>query len=232
MEKLITKTELSKVENNLLNTPQLNVLMSKTPQGHIYKRPGKGGETWEYVTGVYVKKVLNLMFGWNWDFEVEKFDINIEARQCIVLGKLTCRVGENRIVKMQFGRADMKFKKSGEPLDLGNDLKAATTDALKKCASEIGIASDIYGKNEFKEVFVVENKPTVDQLIFVEELLEQVKIPDNELRALQIRIARADQTEIAEIIDQLKELIEGDPIEYGRNYSQTDIKNKLNKFVK
>ena len=37
-------------------------------------------------------------------------------------------------------------------LDYGNDLKAATTDALKKCASELGIASDIYGANEFKEI--------------------------------------------------------------------------------
>ena len=37
-------------------------------------------------------------------------------------------------------------------LDYGNDLKAAATDALKKCASELGIASDIYGSEEFKEI--------------------------------------------------------------------------------
>ena len=40
-------------------------------------------------------------------------------------------------------------------MDLGNDLKAATTDALKKCASELGIASDIYAPNEFKSIYVV-----------------------------------------------------------------------------
>jgi hypothetical protein len=39
-----------------------------------------------------------------------------------------------------------------QPLDYANDLKAAATDALKKCASEIGIANDIYGKNEFREI--------------------------------------------------------------------------------
>ena len=38
---------------------------------------------------------------------------------------------------------------------MGNDLKAATTDALKKCASELGIASDIYAPNEFKAIYVV-----------------------------------------------------------------------------
>jgi hypothetical protein len=41
-----------------------------------------------------------------------------------------------------------------DPLNLGNDYKAAATDALKKCAADIGIASDIYGKDEFREISV------------------------------------------------------------------------------
>ena len=41
-----------------------------------------------------------------------------------------------------------------DPLNLGNDYKAAATDALKKCAADIGIASDIYGKDEFREIAV------------------------------------------------------------------------------
>ena len=36
-------------------------------------------------------------------------------------------------------------------LDFGNDLKGAATDSMKKCASMLGIASDVYGKAEFKE---------------------------------------------------------------------------------
>lgn len=61
--------------------------------------------------------------------------------------------GEVLITKEQFGRADVKFKKGTKILlDYGNDLKAASTDALKKCASELGIASDIYGANEFKDI--------------------------------------------------------------------------------
>ena len=67
------------------------------------------------------------------------------------------------IIKMQFGRADIKFKKdTKEPMDLGNDLKAATTDALKKCASELGIAGDIYGTNEFKEIQVISESEQSD----------------------------------------------------------------------
>lgn len=170
----ITSDELSKANSNVLNTQQLNFLLSETPQKHIYKRPAKGGGTWDFVTGVYVKKVLNLMFGWDWDFEVVDFQVIDAAKQCVVHGKLTCRVGEKTIVKHQFGRADIKYKTrkdennkkipTDQPLDLGNDLKAATTDALKKCASELGVASDIYGANEFKAISVVDEKNDWDEI--------------------------------------------------------------------
>lgn len=184
----ISKDELSKVKDNLLNIDQLNFLFAKTPEKHIYERPAKGGGKWKYVTGVRVKKVLNLMFGWNWDFLIDKFDVNMEAKQVIVLGKLIVRTGGQEIIKTQFGRADIKFKtetrkdKDGtvimgidnhgnnkpkkfptnNPLDLGNDLKAAATDSLKKCASELGIASDIYAPNEFKEIHIMSDSEKSD----------------------------------------------------------------------
>lgn len=157
----ITEKELSKVPENLLNKEQLNTLLMGTPKDHIYERPAKGGGKWTYVTGVYVKKVLNILFGWDWDFEVQEFEYNLSAKQCIVLGKLTVRTKGHTVIKNQFGRADIKFRKGTEiPLDLGNDLKAATTDALKKCASELGVASDIYGANEFKKIKVVDAEDT------------------------------------------------------------------------
>lgn len=142
---------------SLVNSPieekQLLTILQRTPTQHIYRRPGKGGGQFEYVTGVYVKKVLNYVFGFMWDFEVKSH--GREGNQVWVLGRLTIKnqEGISIIVKEQFGRADIKLKRgTEEPLDYGNDLKAASTDALKKCASELGIASDIYGKNEFKEI--------------------------------------------------------------------------------
>ncbi|MCH7679477.1 hypothetical protein IID10_08945 [candidate division KSB1 bacterium] len=108
------------------------------------------------MTGIYVKKVLNYAFGFNWDFEVVEH--GKEENHIWVLGKLTVKgfdnktKSEGRISKMQFGRSEVKMKKTGGMLDFGNDLKAACTDSLKKCASEFGIASDIYGKNEFKDI--------------------------------------------------------------------------------
>lgn len=187
---VMTVDEMTKAENNILNLKQLNFLLQPTPKNHVFQRPGKGGKDWDYVTGVYVKKVLHFVFGWDWDFEVKEYQVNMEIKQCFVLGKLTVRSKGCPIIKMQFGRADIKMKtetredESGKtimardqygktypkkfptniPLDLGNDLKAATTDALKKCASELGVASDIYGADEFREIRIVENDNPIDDL--------------------------------------------------------------------
>lgn len=166
---LINPDELTLVENNSLNAYQLQQLLKKTPKQYVHERPAKGGGTWKYVTGGYVKKVLNMMFGWDWDFEV--IDEKIIADEVIVKGKLTCRSNGKTITKMQYGNKDIIYKKQldakGErvPLSIGNDMKAACTDALKKCAAEIGIAADIYNAMDFKEVMVdVSERTDLEQL--------------------------------------------------------------------
>lgn len=150
---IVTVEELSLLKENSLNAEQLQHLLKKTPAKYVKQRPAKGGGTWTYVTGGYVKKVLNLMFGWDWDFEIIDEKIMLEQKEVIVKGKLTCRSGGKTIVKMQYGNKDIIFRRDTIiPLSLGNDMKAAATDALKKCASEIGIAADVYNAEEFKEV--------------------------------------------------------------------------------
>jgi len=140
-------------------------LVQRTPPQHVYTRPGKGGGRWSYVTGNYVEKVLNFVFGWLWSFDVVSH--GKEGEQVWVLGKLTVGDGKgNSITKTQFGRADIKFKKDTKiMLDFGNDLKAATTDSLKKAASLLGIASDIYGKMEFKSETGAEITPALPQTL-------------------------------------------------------------------
>lgn len=134
-----------------VSSSQLIHLVGKTPQQFVYTRPGKGGQKFTYVSGNYIIKALNFVFGWNWDFEVIAH--GKEGDQVWVQGKLTVKSPKgDTITKTQFGRADIKFLKGSKTmLDFGNDLKGATTDSMKKCASLLGIASDIYGKAEFKE---------------------------------------------------------------------------------
>lgn len=142
-----------------LHEKQILHILQRTPKAHVFRRPGKGGGQWEYVTGTYVEKVLNYAFGWDWSFEVKEH--GREGNLVWVLGKLTIHSSNgNSLIKEQFGRADVKKSKTGGDLDFGNDMKAAATDALKKCASLMGVASDIYGKEEFKEVKIeIEAEP-------------------------------------------------------------------------
>lgn len=164
----IEAKELSLVENNSLNKHQLALLLKSTPKQYVHKRPAKGGGEWEFVSGGYIRKVLNLMFGWDWDFET--VTAQVVGKQVIVNGRLTCRVGERAIVKMQFGGKEIMYRKgTEEPLNLANDYKAAATDALKKCAAELGIAADIYNKQDFREIAV--NTASIDETNDTKEIV-------------------------------------------------------------
>lgn len=154
---IISKNDLTKAEGNVLNENQLNFILAKTPKSQIKTRPAKGGGQWSYVSGSYVKKVLNLMFGWDWDFQIIEQIANIEFGEIVVKGRLTVRSGGKTIIKEQFGNKEIMFRKGTKtPLSFGNDLKAAATDALKKCANDLGLAQDVYAPQEFKEVAVLE----------------------------------------------------------------------------
>jgi len=207
---LVEASDLSLVENNNLNANQLSLILKKTPQQYVKQRPAKGGGVWDYVSGGYIKKCLNLMFGFEWDFEI--LDEKIIHGEAIVKGKLTCRSNGKTIIKMQYGNKDIIYKTekvfnedgkpkmiikygkevqetrpSENPLSIGNDLKSAATDCLKKCASEIGIAADIYNKEDFREIKVATEKDTDSIYNEIVTLSKEKKdlIPEHEMENLQ-----------------------------------------------
>src|SRR5438045_1504042 len=103
-----------------------------------------------YVEDGYVTERLNLVFGFNWDFDI--VDKQILDDEVIVEARLTVRTPSSQtIVKTQFGGAEIKRhssgSKSGRPLSIADDYKAAASDALKKCASLLGIGLDLYGRD-------------------------------------------------------------------------------------
>jgi len=160
---IITADDLSLVSDNSLNEKQLQFILKHTPKQYVHDRPAKGGGTWKFVSGGYIKKCLNLMFGFRWSFEI--ISEQVIGKQVIVKGRLTCHTNSGDIIKMQYGRKDIICRKnSDEFLDIGNDMKAAATDCLKKCASEIGIAADIYNADEFREVTITSDEDLYAQL--------------------------------------------------------------------
>ncbi len=130
---------------------QLLRMLQRTPKEQIYTRQGRGKDSFDYVTGIYCIKWLNFVFGWNWDWEVTEH--GREGKQVWCIGRLTVRGNKagQVIIKTGFGRSEVKQLRDGKgDLDYGNDLKAASTDAMKKAASLLGFASDIYGKADYK----------------------------------------------------------------------------------
>lgn len=208
--KQYTQADLSLANDNSLNAKQLQLLLKKTPSQYVRQRPAKGGGVWHYVSGAYVRKVLNLMFGWDWDFEV--LSEMIQGNQVIVKGKLTCRVNGKSIVKTQFGCKEIMMRKgTNEPLNLGNDFKSATTDALKKCSAEIGIAGDIYGKDEFKEIDVIQDVMSAEDThnSKEKERVEKHIINANTIESLMQVEDLANKYELNTIFNAKKDLLNG-----------------------
>lgn len=91
----------------------------------------------------------------------------------VVQGRLKVKIGDEWITKEQYGRKEVAFKKGTEtPLDFGNDMKAAATDAKKKCASELGLFADVYSKEDFFEADIVEEKTIEDKKADIKAKLE------------------------------------------------------------
>lgn len=154
----ITEDKLSAVQS-VFTKEQLQLLHQATPKEHIHQLPSNAGAkaNLPFVTGGYMKHMLDRLTGGLWSFEVK--EKGNTAGQIWVLGRLNLYKddGTQLIFKEQFGRSQIKYKKgTQDAMDIGNDMKAAATDALKKCASELGIARDIYAANEFIEVEIVD----------------------------------------------------------------------------
>lgn len=98
----------------------------------------KDGRT--YITGEQVTSRLNEVLGWDgWSFRVLEHGYSEPADELWALGELTVWKA-TPIVRQQFGSQKHNRKReTKEILDLGFDLKGAATDALKKCASLIGV---------------------------------------------------------------------------------------------
>jgi len=111
-----------------------------TPSEFIRERPGKGGKTFRYIEGGYVIARLNQIFSpIGWDFSV--VNQQIEQTEVIVRGRLEVKDFKTGY---SIGKTRTGTKERVAGITLGDTIKAAETDALKKCASHFGIGLDVY----------------------------------------------------------------------------------------
>lgn len=119
----------------------MNRTLLEHPFSHeqIKQRAGNFGQTLDYLEGHTVIQRLNDAFDGQWSFSVKSHEI-LES-EVVVLGEL---VAEG-VTKMQFGSSSItRAKNSGEIISLADDLKAASTDSVKKCATMFGVGLHLY----------------------------------------------------------------------------------------
>lgn len=127
-----------------------------TPLEFTKKRPGKGGKEFTYVEGGYVIARLNQIFSpVGWDFEVVEHIL--EVKEVVVKGQLTIKdhVNGYEVKKTQYGTHPRYAE-----VPLGDSLKAASTDCLKKCASLFGVALDVYWQQLDQDKLTTPKKAT------------------------------------------------------------------------
>jgi hypothetical protein len=148
----MAKDELVKIGTILPSLPEKlrDAINEPTPKAEIKHRQARGGLVVRYVTLTYMVKRLNELFGHLWDFSI--LEQQVGKTQVWVKGELKIWLSPTfSITKTAFGGSDIKFYANTENIiDIADDLKSASADSLKKCASLLGIASDIYGKVEEK----------------------------------------------------------------------------------
>lgn len=108
----------------------------------IKKRKTSMGFTLEYIETHTVITRLNEVFEGQWSFKI--LDHKFLDDDVVVLGELTAQ----GIIKQQFGSCELSQEaEDGMVLSMGDALKAAASDALKKAATLFGVGLHLYGAN-------------------------------------------------------------------------------------
>lgn len=171
----VQKTSKALVLHEIALSQRADIIVrAETPAALIKSKPGRGGKRVTYVEGGYVINQLNAAFSpLGWEFEIveqgttERKNEKSSEGEVWVRGKLTIidHAKGWRVSKMQYGQHPIH-----EKVPIGDAYKAAGTDALKKCASMIGIALDVYwGQLDAPE----DNKPKEPNK---DELFERAKL--------------------------------------------------------
>lgn len=134
-----------------------------------HKQDMRGGAKITYLEGEDVISRMNRVFVYGWESEVLSHGINEDAdevwvrlrvtiwrkatlRSIVVEGSKTTTTMSEQLVPIkreQFGSQKLKRARStGKILDVGFDLKGATTDALKKTVSLLGVGLYLWNKQE------------------------------------------------------------------------------------
>ena len=112
------------------------------PFADIKSRPGRNGQSIQYIEAHSIVQRLNDALAGDWSFRVLEHDVR--EGEVVVLGEL--RAGD--VVKQAFGGSEVTRTREGKVVSIADDLKSAATDALKKAATLLGVGMHVYVAEE------------------------------------------------------------------------------------
>ena len=160
----------------------------KTPKAYQYKK-----QSFDYVKIEYMKGIANKYFPTH-SWKVISTEV-LGSEAYVVHGRLIWHEEANGVMvkrtgDMTAGHRIQKQKGTNAFVDIGNDIKAANTDCMKKAYNmHMNIADDVY-RNQYQEI----------------------ELSDNQKRTLLLLAKKVGMYEI------IKEKIDSDEI-HGKNYS-------------
>lgn len=87
----------------------------------------------------------------NWSYDVSKAWREPDHPDwCLAHVRLHVRIGEKEIARSGYGGQQIKKKKNGDVVDLGDEFKGAVSDALKKAAQSLGVGLELARTEEAK----------------------------------------------------------------------------------
>lgn len=131
------------------NKKLTDTLMRPLPKEALKKHPSRSYLT--TINPIYVTDRLNEAFGvGGWHFTPEVIADDTNPKMIIIRGTLTAEKHDIKVI--QFGGNDND--------DRGDAYKGASTDALTKCASYLGVGAEVWRNGKPAEV---ENTKEVDK---------------------------------------------------------------------
>lgn len=149
-----------------------NLVTGSTPKEVKLERKARGSKDVTYVPGWWFIEQANALFLHLWNHEVvDQFvgegQVWVKCKVSVVVpgrtiteklpggGEVVTRIETVTVSKTQFGGSEVKKysqgEKTGQIIDVADDLKSAATDGMKKCLSEFGFASDVYRRHDKEE---------------------------------------------------------------------------------
>lgn len=125
-----------------LSAKAFSVVTRPLPREAIKKRPGKAGMEFSYIAPDFVIDTLNEAFEHQWNTKIVYQGVHDGV---VIVGLRLSVPNENGVLveKEQFGSCEIT-----RGLAVGEAFKGAASDALKKCATLLGIGLELYRDEE------------------------------------------------------------------------------------